>query len=101
MSGGSWDYVYAKFDDVAYRLSISPTFPDEDPGANAVDVWPFETSRRHILATLIEAIGKIMHEIEWYDSDDIGDTTLNLAYEKLIIDVTKWSNHARVFKRKN
>lgn len=52
MSGGSWDYVYRRFDDVADRLDSSA-----------------DIRRRH-LGVIIRDVAKALHDIEWVDSGD-------------------------------
>jgi hypothetical protein len=54
MSGGSWDYVFGKFNDVAERLKR--------------DKKPY----RKQFAKLVKLVGDAMYEIEWEDSDDTG-----------------------------
>lgn len=54
MSGGSWEYVYYKFEDVGARLQGS-----HDP-------------HRQALGDLILRISVAMHDIEWVDSNDYG-----------------------------
>ena len=64
MSGGSWDYVYCKFDEVADSL------------INSNDV------RRKSLGLLIRKIAKAMKEIEWVDSCDSSSGDEYVAIEK-------------------
>lgn len=52
MSGGSWDYVYSYFGDVAEKLKKS-----RDP-------------LRRALGKQVELVGKAMRDIEWVDSGD-------------------------------
>lgn len=54
MSGGSWDYIYYKFDEVAERLVSDGR------------------AERRALGRLMLKIGKAMHDIEWVDSGDKG-----------------------------
>jgi hypothetical protein len=54
MSGGSWDYVFSRFDGVANRLA-----KESDP-------------LRRLLGRRVELISKALHDIEWVDSDDYG-----------------------------
>ena len=92
MSGGSWNYVYQKFNDAAYRLANSPNHSDDtdeslydDSSMSAVEIV-----RRRQLAPLIEAVGKIMHAIEWYDSCNTGEKTLNAAHAQFVDSVKEW-----------
>jgi hypothetical protein len=55
VSGGSWDYVYNKFDETAARLLNS-----KDP-------------LRRALGLRISYIANAMHDIEWVDSGDYGE----------------------------
>lgn len=52
MSGGSWDYVYFKFEEVAERLSSS------------------DAPERRALGSLVSRVASAMHDIEWADSND-------------------------------
>lgn len=54
MSGGSWEYVYERFEDVAARLRS-----ESDP-------------RRRALGRVVAKMAKAMHDIEWVDSSDFG-----------------------------
>lgn len=55
MSGGSWDYVYIKFDDVASNLMDS------------------ECPQRKKLGRLVDKVAAAMKAIEWNDSGDGAD----------------------------
>lgn len=54
MSGGSWEYAYCKFEEVASRLK-----GDSDP-------------MRCALGERVALIAAAMHDIEWVDSGDYG-----------------------------
>lgn len=54
MSGGSWDYVYFKFEETADRLLES------------------KSPERRALGRLIRPMTKALHDIEWADSGDRG-----------------------------
>lgn len=54
MSGGSWDYVFYKFEDVAERL-----LAEQNPA-------------RRALGKQVALIAKALHDIEWVDSGDYG-----------------------------
>ena len=66
MSGGSWDYVYGKFEDVADRLAEE------------------KSPLRRALAKKVRLIAKAMHEIEWEDSGDTGDDASVTAIRKAL-----------------
>ena len=61
MSGGSWDYVYGTFDEVADRLHR-----EKDP-------------MRRALGRRISLISKALHDIEWNDSGDGADEKTSIA----------------------
>lgn len=63
MSGGSWDYAYSKFDDVADQLVES------------------KNPLRKALGLQIRLIAKAMHDIEWVDSCDYGQGDDRAAIE--------------------
>ena len=54
MSGGSWDYVFHNFEDVAERL-----LTEQSPA-------------RRALGNQVALIAKALHDIEWVDSGDYG-----------------------------
>lgn len=54
MSGGSWDYVYYKFEEVADRLRSEGRI------------------ERRAFGDLVARVAKAMHDIEWVDSCDMG-----------------------------
>ena len=54
MSGGSWEYFYARLDDVATRLCSS-----RDP-------------LRRAFGKHLEKCSEALHDIEWVDSGDYG-----------------------------
>ncbi len=56
MSGGSWDYIYGKFEEVADRLQSKN-----------------QTPLRRALGKHISKTAKAMHSIEWNDSGDGDD----------------------------
>lgn len=53
MSGGSWDYVYRHFDEIADRLESAST-----------------SAIRRALGKRVRFLAKAMHDIEWVDSSD-------------------------------
>ena len=55
MSGGSYDYLYSKVEDVANRLS---------------DIS--ETPLRRAFAEHLQLVASALHDIEWVDSGDMG-----------------------------
>jgi hypothetical protein len=62
MSGGSWDYVYCKFDDVATQLQSE------------------KSPLRRALGDHLDLIAKAMKAIEWEDS---GDTAKGSSREEI------------------
>lgn len=54
MSGGSWDYISHRIDDIVGRLGAS-----EDP-------------LRRLMSKRVAALSVALHAIEWVDSDDWG-----------------------------
>ena len=55
MSGGSWDYITFRIDEVADRLK-----GEKDP-------------LRRLLGERVSLLAKVMHDIEWVDSGDKSD----------------------------
>lgn len=55
MSGGSWNYSFGQFDDVAERLARA------------------KSPLRRALGKQVALIAKAMHDIEWVDSGDSSD----------------------------
>jgi hypothetical protein len=55
MSGGSWDYITHKFDDVANQLKS-----EKDP-------------LRRLMGQRVALLAKAMHDIEWVDSGDYSE----------------------------
>lgn len=53
MSGGSWDYVYTRFNDVSDRLLREPSL------------------KRKTLGRLVKKVSEAMYAIEWVDSSDM------------------------------
>lgn len=66
MSGGSWEYVYGKFEDVASRLKH-----DGRP-------------KRRALGRLIAKIAVAMHDIEWVDSGDYSSDQEDEAIDAVV-----------------
>jgi len=54
MSGGSWEYEYARLEDLAQRLGDQ------------------RAAKRRALGRHISLIAKALHDIEWVDSGDYG-----------------------------
>lgn len=55
MSGGSWDYAYRRFEEVASRLLRS------------------DKTERVALGKLVDKVAKALHDIEWVDSSDYSE----------------------------
>ena len=54
MSGGSYEYVYHKIEDI--------------------EIWKQQSNpRRAAFAQLLKLVAKAMHDIEWVDSGDYGE----------------------------
>jgi hypothetical protein len=72
MSGGSWDYVYLRFEDVAVRLKDDKNI------------------KRRALGFLVEKIANAMYEIEWHDSSDTSGedepSAIDNCFDKQIIE---------------
>jgi hypothetical protein len=66
MSGGSWDYVYMKVEEVSISLRSS-----KDP-------------RRRALGLKVHLIAEAMHAIEWVDSGDESPGDEYEAIDKVI-----------------
>lgn len=66
MSGGSWDYVFGKFEDIAQCL-LDDRCWDSD---KKLELDERQKEARHRLGVKIQAIGKALHAIEWVDSYD-------------------------------
>ncbi len=71
MSGGSWDYVYHQFDEVAERLEQEPQ------------------PLRRALGKHIRLVSIAMHSIEWVDSCDYGPGDEIDDIEKVLGDSAK------------
>lgn len=66
MSGGSWDYVYEKFESIGTALNGS-----KDP-------------KRRALGKKIILIAKALHDIEWVDSGDYAEGREYEAIDKVV-----------------
>ena len=55
MSGGSWNYQYHEFEELAQKLSTQPDY------------------KRRSMAVKVAQLATAMHDIEWVDSGDYGD----------------------------
>lgn len=72
MSGGSWDYCYFKFEEVASRLKESKNL------------------KRKALGFQIQKIAEALHAIEWVDSGDYAEgDDIKLIEEALKTDARK------------
>lgn len=84
MSGGSYDYLYLKDEaelmnhlgdlsdmaDVLSRLGYEPEAQD------MLRLYEYIKSARIRIGVLQEQLKNIMHDVEWYQSCDIGEETL-------------------------
>jgi hypothetical protein len=66
MSGGSWDYVFYKFEDVAGKLKKE------------------KIKIRRELGSLVHLVANALHDIEWVDSSDYSDGDDTKAIEKCL-----------------
>lgn len=66
MSGGSWDYVYGRFAEVADRLREA------------------RCPRRRALAKVVAKLADTMHAIEWADSGDTSQESATAAVEAFL-----------------
>lgn len=71
MSGGSWDYVYSRIDDIADRLLCSSTRTSC-------------TDERRALGRVLKLAAAAMHDIEWVDSCDYSDGDEREAIMKVV-----------------
>ena len=77
MSGGSWDYIYQSFEEVAQKLHNENDF------------------KRKALGVIIQYIAKALYDIEWVDSGDYGfgmdeesiDIVLNFNSKQIMADL--------------
>ena len=72
MSGGSWDYVYRKLEDLSEELIDSGLLR--------------QNAYRQLLGEHVERIAKIMYTIEWIDSGDYGEEEV-ANYQQAIVDL--------------
>ena len=64
MSGGSYDYIYSKIEEIVLRNT------DKDP-------------RRKAFQKLLRLVGQAMHDIEWVDSSDCSPGDEHEAIDKV------------------
>jgi hypothetical protein len=80
MSGGSWDYAFNRFDDVADRLA-----EESDP-------------LRRLMAKRVALLAKALHDIEWIDSGDYSDgkeVGLSRRFSMPILAIRLWTRLTR------
>ena len=66
MSGGFYDYAYARVEDFASHPSLA------------------KTAERRAFAALLSDVAEAMHDIEWVDSEDYGSGAENAAIERCL-----------------
>jgi len=65
MSGGAYDYAYERVNDFLFHFTRNATTP-----------------QRKAFQQLLKHVGAAMHAIEWADSGDTGEDTVNKAIEE-------------------
>lgn len=99
MSGGSWDYLYSKDIDELMNGSSTELLQDmadrlnsagfEDVAKDTQRLVEYIKSASIRIETLFEVLSPIFKAVEWFDSGDWGEETLNnevLKYRKSNID---------------
>lgn len=99
MSGGSWNYLYCKEIDELMNYSSVETLQDmvdrlnstgfEDVAQDTQRLVEYIKSARIRIETLFETLSPVFKAVEWFDSGDWGEETLNnevLKYRKANID---------------
>lgn len=99
MSGGSWNYLYCKDIDELMNYSSVETLQDmvdrlnsagfEDVAQDTQRLVEYIKSARIRIETLFEVLSPVFKAVEWFDSGDWGEETLNnevLKYRKSNID---------------
>ena len=86
MSGGSYDYLYCKDCDELFTYSSIRTLEEmesrflelgyEDVAKDFRRLIEYIKSANNRVEVLSEQLNELMHDIEWYDSGDIGADTL-------------------------
>ena len=66
MSGGFYDYAYARVSEFASHPSLA------------------KTAERRAFAALLSDVAEAMHDIEWVDSEDYGSGAENAAIERCL-----------------
>ena len=66
MSGGFYDYAYARVEDFASHPSLA------------------KTAERRAFAALLSDVAEAMHDVEWVDSDDYAPGDENAAIERCL-----------------
>lgn len=89
MSGGSWDYLYARhndvywdstFEDVAHRLE-----QEKDLTLDAIHVAAEAAEIARLFKTALskwKGLRDVLHEMEWVDSGDSGPLDLAAAIDR-------------------
>lgn len=99
MSGGSWDYLYSKDIDELMNGSSTELLQDmadrlnsagfEDVAKDTQRLVEYIKSASIRIETLFEVLSPVFKAVEWFDSGDWGEETLNnevLKYRKSNID---------------
>lgn len=90
MSGGSFDYLYSKSaSELMNRTADIGDMADElmrlgyEPEARDVlRLYEYVRSAKIRIEVLKEQLEDVMHDVEWYESCDIGEETLKETIEK-------------------
>lgn len=99
MSGGSWNYLFCKDIDELMNGSSTELLQDmadrlnsagfEDVAKDTQRLVEYIKSARIRIETLFETLSPVFKAVEWFDSGDWGEETLNnevLKYRKSNID---------------
>lgn len=99
MSGGSWDYLYCKDVDELMNGSSVKTLQDmvdrlnsagfEDVAKDTQRLVEYIKSASIRIETLFETLSPVFKAVEWFDSGDWGEETLNneiLKYRNARLD---------------
>lgn len=89
MSGGSWNYFFAKLNDVAFALAKHETTEYEDMGQHLNEE---QKAARQTLSKVLLELSDVMKDIEWVDS---GDTTFPQDVDSInkFLDYMKSENY--------
>lgn len=92
MSGGSYDYLYCKeahelfeYNNIRTLTEMEQRFLEldyEDIARDFRRLIEYIKSANNRVQVLAEHLNELMHDIEWYDSCDIGEETLVKSVER-------------------